>query len=79
MRKWSSKTKNTSMQNNEGSLYNKYVGIISVYINCLVKEMDLNEMKNDLIEEWCIAVECLFNWLLWYVCVEECVKEVKEG
>ena len=49
------------MQNNEGSLYNKHVGIISVYINCLVKEMDLNEKKNDLIEEWCIAVDCLFN------------------
>ena len=78
MRKWSSKTKNTSMQNNEDSLYNKHVCIISVLINCLVKEMDLNEKKNDLIEEWCIADDCLFNWLLLYVCVNECVKEVKE-
>ena len=67
------------MQNNEDSLYNKQVCIISVLINCLVKEMDLNEMKNDLIEEWCIAVDCLFNWLLLYVCINECVKEVKEG
>ena len=67
------------MQNNEDSLYNQYVGIISVYINCLVKEMDLNEKKNELIEEWCIAVDYLFNWLLLYVCVNECVKEVKEG
>ena len=67
------------MQNNEGSLYNKYVGIISVYINCLVKEKNLIEMKNDLIEEWCIAVDYLFNWLLLYVCINECVKEVKEG
>ena len=41
--------------------------------------MDLNEKKNELIEEWCIAVDCLFNWLLLYVFVEECVKEVKEG
>ena len=79
MRKWSSKTKNSSMQNKEGSRYNKYVVIISVYINCLVKEKNLNEKKNDLIEEWCIAVDCLFNWLLLYVCVEECVKEVKDG
>ena len=67
------------MQNNEGSLYNKQVGIISVLINCLVKEKNLIEMKNDLIEEWCIAVDYLFNWLLLYVCVNECVKEVKEG
>ena len=67
------------MQNNEDSLYNKHVCIISVQINCLVKEMDLNEKKNDLIEEWCIAVDCLFNWLLLYVCINECVKEVKEG
>ena len=67
------------MQDNEDSLYNQYVGIISVYINCLVKEMDLNEKKNDLIEEWCIAVDYLFNWLLLYVCVNECVKQVKEG
>ena len=66
------------MQNNEGSLYNKQVGIISVYINCLVKEMNLNEMKNDMNEEWCIAVDCLFIWSLLYVCVIECVKEVKE-
>ena len=66
------------MQNNEGSLYNKHVGIISVYINCLVKEMDLNEKKNELIEEWCIAVDCLFNWLLLYVCINECLKQVKE-
>ena len=49
------------MQNNEGSLYNKHVGIISVYINCLVKEKNLNEMKNDMNEEWCNAVDCLFN------------------
>ena len=67
------------MQNNEDSLYNKQVGIISVQINCLVKEKNLIEMKNDLIEEWCIAVDYLFNWLLLYVCVNECVKEVKEG
>ena len=67
------------MQNNEDSLYNKQVGIISVSINCLVKEKNLIEMKNDLIEEWCIAVDYLFNWLLLYVCVNECVKEVKEG
>ena len=79
MRKWLSKTKNTSMQNNEYSLYNKHVCMISVLINCLVKEKNLNEMKNDLIEEWCIAVDCLFNWLLLYVCIKECVKEVKEG
>ena len=72
MRKWSSKTKNSSMQNNEDSLYNKHVCIISVLINCLVKEMDLNEKKNDLIEEWCIAVDCLFNWLLLYVCRRVC-------
>ena len=78
MRKWSSKTKNTSMQNNEGSLYNKQVGIISVLINCLVKEKNLIEMKNNMNEEWCIADDCLFNWLLLYVCVNECVKEVKE-
>ena len=37
------------------------------------------EIKNDLIEEWCIADRYLFNWLLLYVCVNECVKEVKEG
>ena len=67
------------MQNNQISLYNKQVGIISVSINCLVKEKNLNEKKNDLIEEWCIAVDYLFNWLLLYVCVNECVKEVKEG
>ena len=67
------------MQNNEDSLYNQQVGIISVSINCLVKEKNLIEMKNDLIEEWCIAVDYLFNWLLLYVCVNECVKEVKEG
>lgn len=67
------------MQNNEDSLYNKHVCIISVLINCLVKEKNLIEMKNDLIEEWCIAVDYLFNWLLLYVCVNECVKEVKEG
>ena len=79
MRKWSSKTKNTSMQNNESSLYNKQVGIISVLINCLVKEKNLNEKKNDWIEEWCIADDCLFNWLLLYVCINECLKEVKEG
>ena len=67
------------MQNNEGRLYSQQVGIISVSINCLVKEKNLIEMKNDLIEEWCIAVDYLFNWLLLYVCVNECVKEVKEG
>ena len=67
------------MQNNEDSLYNKHVYIISVSINCLVKEKNLNEMKNDMNEEWCIAVDYLFNWLLLYVCVNECVKEVKEG
>ena len=67
------------MQNNEGGLYSQQVGMISVLINCLVKERNLNEMKNDLIEEWCIAVDYLFNWLLLYVCVNECVKEVKEG
>ena len=67
------------MQNNEYSLYSQQVGIISVSINCLVKEKNLIEMKNDLIEEWCIAVDYLFNWLLLYVCVNECVKEVKEG
>ena len=67
------------MQINQVSLYNKHVGIINVSINCLVKEKNLIEMKNDLIEEWCIAVDYLFNWLLLYVFVEECVKEVKEG
>ena len=67
------------MQNNESSLYNKQVGIISVLINCLVKERNLIEVKNDLIEEWCIAVDYLFNWLLLYVCVNECLKQVKEG
>ena len=49
------------MQNNEDSLYNKHVCIISVSINCLVKEKNLIEMKNDLIEEWCIANDYLFN------------------
>ena len=49
------------MQINKDSLYNQQVGIISVSINCLVKEKNLNEKKNDLIEEWCIAVDCLFN------------------
>ena len=49
------------MQNNEDNLYSQQVGIISVYINCLVKEKNLIEMKNDLIEEWCIAVDYLFN------------------
>ena len=67
------------MQNNEDNLYSQQVGIISVYINCLVKEKNLNEKKNDLIEEWCIADDYLFNSLLLYVCVNECVKEVKEG
>ena len=67
------------MQNNEGSLYSQQVGIISVSINCLVKEKNLNEKKNDMNEEWCIAVDYLSNWLLLYVCVNECVKEVKEG
>ena len=66
------------MQNNKYNLYNQQVGIISVQINCLVKEKNLNEKKNDLIEEWCIAVDYLFNWLLLYVCLKECVKEVKE-
>ena len=79
MHKWSSKTKNTSMQNNNVSLYNKHVGIINVSINCLVKEKNLIEIKNDLFEEWCIADDCLCNWLLFYVCINECVKEVKEG
>lgn len=45
-------TKNTSMLNNEDSLYTNHVGIISVSINCLVKERNLIEMKNYLIEEW---------------------------
>ena len=36
-------------------------------------------MKNDMNEEWCIGDDCLFNWLLLYVFVIECVKEVKEG
>ena len=67
------------MQNNEDNLYSQQVGIISVYINCLVKEKNLIEMKNDLIEEWCIAVDYLFNWLLLYVCINECLKQVKEG
>ena len=67
------------MQNNKSGRYSQQVGIISVSINCLVKENNLIEMKNDLIEEWCIAVDYLFNWLLLYVCVNECVKEVKEG
>ena len=67
------------MQNNEDNLYNKHVCIISVYINCLVKEKNLIEMKNDLIEEWCIADDYLFNWLLLYVCINECLKQVKEG
>ena len=49
------------MRNNEGSLYNKHVGIISVSINCLVKEKYLIEMKNDMNEEWCIADDYLFN------------------
>ena len=49
------------MQNNKYNLYNKHVCIISVSINCLVKEKNLIEMKNDLIEEWCIADDCLFN------------------
>ena len=40
--------------------------------------MDLNEKKNDLIEEWCIADDYLFNWLLLYVCINECLKQVKE-
>ena len=39
------------MQNNEDSLYSQQVGIISVSINCLVKEKNLNEMKNDMNEE----------------------------
>ena len=66
------------MQNNECSLYNKQVGIICVSNNCLVKEINLKEMKNDMNEEWCIADDCLFNWLLLYVCINECLKEVKE-
>ena len=66
------------MQINDGGLYSQQVGIISVSINCLVKEKNLIEIKNDLIEEWCIAVDYLFNWLVLYVCVNECVKEVKE-
>ena len=67
------------MQNNEDSLYSQQVGIISVLINCLVKEKNLNEIKNDMNEEWCIAVDRLFNWLLLYVCINECLKQVKEG
>ena len=67
------------MQNNEDNLYSQQVGMISVLINCLVKERNLNEMKNELIEEWCIAVDYLFNWLLLYVCINECLKQVKEG
>ena len=35
----------------------------------------VNEMKNELIEEWCIVDDCLFNWLVLYVFVEECVKD----
>ena len=66
------------MQNNEYSLYNNHVSIISVSINCVVKEMKLIEKKNDWKEEWCI-VDYLFNWLVLYVCVKEYVKEVKEG
>ena len=49
------------MQINEGSLYSQQVGMISVLINCLVKERNLNEMKNDMNEEWCIADDYLFN------------------
>ena len=49
------------MQINEGSLYNKHVCIICVSINCLVKEKNLIEMKNNMNEEWCIAVDYLFN------------------
>ena len=66
------------MQNNESSLYNKQVCIISVSINCLVKEKNLIEMKNDMNEEWCIGDDYLFNWLLLYVFVKEYLKEVKE-
>ena len=65
------------MQINEDNLYSQQVGMISVYINCLVKEKNLIEMKNDLIEEWCIAVDYLFNWLLLYVFVNECLRQVK--
>ena len=36
------------------------------------------EMKNDMNEEWCISVDYLFNWLLLYVCINECLKQVKE-
>ena len=49
------------MQNNKYNLYNKHVCIISVQINCLVKEKYLIEMKNDMNEEWCIADDYLFN------------------
>ena len=70
------------MQNNNGKLYNNQVGIISVQINCIVKEMqyiEMKEIKNDIVEEWCIDDACLFNWLILHACITECLKEVKEG
>ena len=70
------------MQIDKGSLYNYQVCIFSVQINCIVKEMnfiEMQEMKNDIVEEWCMHDACLFNWLILYVCINECVKEVKEG
>ena len=70
------------MQIDKGSLYNNHVGIICVQINCIVKEMnfiEMQEMKNDIVEEWCMHDACLFNWLILHVCINECVKEVKEG
>ena len=70
------------MQINKGNLYNYQVGIICIWNNCIVKEMqyiEMKEMKNDIVEEQCIYDACLFNWLILYVCVNECVKEVKEG
>ena len=41
--------------------------------------IEMQEMKNDIVEEWCIDDACLFNWLILHVCINECVKEVKEG
>ena len=41
--------------------------------------IEMQEMKNDIVEEWCMHDACLFNWLILHVCINECVKEVKEG
>ena len=41
--------------------------------------IEMKEMKNDIVEEWCIYDACLFNWLILHVCIKECLKEVKEG